>query len=99
MSRIQAREIYEKLHNKVDPELVRILASLAERQQVQHQQIMSMAEGHDKILDMMAQVIQASGSVAKVGDKIAAKMGFSNASDMVKSFDEKDDDSGPTTPR
>lgn len=100
MARIQGREVYERLHGKVDPELVSILVSIVERQQVQHQQIMSMAEGHNKILDMMADIIRATGNVAKVGESISQRLGFGkDVKSMVESFSEQDDDTGPTTPR
>lgn len=99
MARITAREVFEKLTGKVDPAVVNIVVSIVERQQVQHQQMMACAEAINKMQDLFAQVIQATGGIANDQKKIMNKLGFKNTTSMVESFSEQDDDTGPTTPR
>lgn len=97
MARVQAREVRERLQGKVHPELVDIICSMAERQQVQHEQMMSVAEAVNKLMDQFTDVVMASGRIADGQKKLAKKLGFgTDVKSMVESFNEKDDDTGST---
>lgn len=50
---MKAREITELLRRKIDPDLLRVLVALAERQAVQKQEIEEIAKLVDKSIDII----------------------------------------------
>ena len=97
MAYVKAREIREKLQGKIDPVQIDIMCALAERQAAQHQTMLSIAHAYDRLATMFGQVIQSATKLTPEGIR-AALMGDAKSSmvESVKSFDEKDDDSGST---
>lgn len=56
---MKARQIVEALHGKVDPKLLEVLVSIAERQSVQQQEIDALGMGFDKITHLTENMINA----------------------------------------
>lgn len=97
MAMLKARTILEKLQGKYDPEIISILCSLAERDDVQHKQIMQLAEAYDRLVNMFSRVAQGAMKSKDVMDKLLTKMGVSGHESVnVKSIAEDDDREGGT---
>lgn len=97
MAFVKAREIEEKLKGKVDPVLLNFLGALAERDKVQHDQIVQIAQAYDRLVDMFSDVLKAIGGISDAQKKTALRLGLdTNLTDNVKSFNETDDDTGKT---
>jgi|TARA_Y100001963_G_scaffold51579_1_gene72126 hypothetical protein len=80
---MKAREIRERLKNKVDVQVSHCLESLAEQLSVQQQQLMDMALMQDQV-------------VAIVSNFVNGLEGMKEATESMNKIKGDDDDSGPT---
>ena len=97
MARVKAREVFEKLQGKFPPEAVEILASLAERQEVQHLQIKELAILVNKLMDQWQMFLNNAGVERDKLNKLLKGRGLAvDATVQVDSYAEQDDDAGPT---
>lgn len=90
---MKVREIYEKLQGKYDPELVGIIARLAENNATMKQQLLTVATLIDGLQNHIGELHRVMGVVGTQHASVMKKLGLvSDATDMVKSYDPKDDD-------
>mgnify|MGYP003116016229 FL=1 len=80
---MKAREIRERLKNKVDVQVSHCLESLAEQLSVQQQQLMDMALMQDQV-------------VAIVSNFVNGLEGMKEATESMNKIKGDDDESGPT---
>lgn len=93
MARLKTTDVYERLQGKYDPELVKILAHLVERDDVAHMQLTTCAQTINQLIDRFADIISIVG---KNQEQVAKKLGFKNVKSMIESFEEKDDSTDAT---
>ena len=67
---MKAREVRERLHNKVDPELLIVLEATAELASVQAQEIKMMAEMMNSLTDILMQLGVVTESVTNAVDEL-----------------------------
>ena len=92
MAMLKARTIVEKLQGKVDPVMIAMLCSLAERDDVQHKQLVQLAEAYDRLVNMFSRVAQGAMRNKDNVDSLLLRMGVApSASAEVKSIAEDDD--------
>lgn len=97
MAITKAREIQAKLQGNTDPKIVNILCALAERDEVQHAQIMQLAEAYDRLVNMFTIVAQGAMKNKDNVDSLLMRMGIDNKTGVkVESIAESDDDQGKT---
>lgn len=77
---MKAREVRELLRGKVDPSVSAVIEAVAEGQSVQAEQLLMVAQGYDRILDMIGDVMTISG----------------NMKDALQSVEGDSTDDGPT---
>lgn len=96
MARLKTTDVYAQLQGRYDPVLINIIVSIVERQEVQHAQMMSCAEGINHVLDKMIEISQATGNIARSQTLISGKLKLGDMKSVVQSYEEKDDDPNPT---
>jgi len=67
---VLAREIHDKLHNKVDPVLLHTLMAMAEAHGVLKKQVMELADTVNRTLDMLEDTQLVQGKMKDVIDKL-----------------------------
>lgn len=73
----------------IDPKLTRILVGMAERQNVEHQQMMALATEFGRMTDVLTEIMQKIGGLGTRPEK-------SGVIDKLKSLDAQDDGSDNT---
>ena len=91
--KMTAREVRERLRGKVDPELLKILEALAERQSVFHQQLMDAADTINNSVDMMGNLLHVMKSMQGEIDIIVPRLKKADP----KSFAPEEDDGSIVT--
>lgn len=67
---MKAREVYEKLNGKVDPEVMKVLVSLAERLSVQQQEIDALGMAFSRLTQLTCTMVDAGANMKKKLDRM-----------------------------
>lgn len=81
---IKAREIRERLGNKVDPDLLYVMCALAEQQSVMRHQLMELSQLVDKQTDIIRDLVSFSEVVGSVFEKMKDKEDSTDAGPVTE---------------
>lgn len=81
---IKAREIRERLGNKVDPDLLYAMCALAEQQSVMRHQLMELSQLVDKQTDIIRDLVSFSEAVGSAFEKVKDKEDSTDAGPVTE---------------
>lgn len=91
----RVREIEETLRKaQLDPRLIQVVCMIAERQRVQHQQLLGMAQMFNQMQDLLSQLIEKMGVRDTNLRKLGVEEMLKDAGVRVESVEEFDEDKG-----
>lgn len=81
---------------QVNPQVTEVLVMLAERQRVQHQQVMELAKNFNRMQDLMQDVIRKLGVRDEHLKRLGVEEMLKDTGVRVESVEEFDEDKKPT---
>jgi ATP-dependent protease HslVU (ClpYQ) ATPase subunit len=89
------RQIEEDLRKaQLDPRLINVVCMMAERQRVQHEQLMGMARLFNQMQDLLSQLIEKMGIRDTHLKKLGVEEMLKDTGVRVESVEEFDEDKG-----
>jgi hypothetical protein len=93
----RVREIEELCRKaQIDPRITQVLCLMAERQRVQHQQIMQLAQNFNQMQDLLSTLVQKMGVRDEQLRKLGIEEMIKDKGVRVESVEEFDEDTKPT---
>ena len=91
----RVRQIEEDLRKaQLDPRLINVVCMMAERQRVQHQQILELAQNFNQMQDLVSQLIAKMGVRDAHLQKLGIEEMIKDSGVRVESVEEFDQDKG-----